>query len=164
MQCTLHSRSFKQFSLEFEAVCKRARAFQYLLQLACVASECKIVFEVIFHSFAPRFIRITGGSFHLFLKISRFAAQRSSISSINLMALLVKEIFSFSCCFSFVLMNYGAVWADSATNWAEINEICGISYADRIVGGTKASLGQFPWIAHVGIVREYPDRPRGNSA
>lgn len=99
-----------------------------------------------------------------FLKISHFAAQRSSISSINLMALLVKEIFSFSWCFSLVLMNYGAVWADTATNWAEINEICGISYADRIVGGTRASIGQFPWIAHVGIVREYPKSTHGNSA
>lgn len=78
------------------------------------------------------------------------------------MALLVKEIFSFSCCFLLMLMNYGAVCADSATNWAEINEICGISYADRIVGGSKASLGQFPWIAHVGIVREYSNSPHGN--
>lgn len=61
-------------------------------------------------------------------------------------------------------MNYGAVWADTATNWAEINEICGISYADRIIGGTKAELGQFPWIAHVGIVREYFESTHGNSA
>lgn len=42
-----------------------------------------------------------------------------------------------------MLMNYGAVWADNKTNWTGINEICGISYADRIVGGTKADLGQF---------------------
>lgn len=55
-------------------------------------------------------------------------------------------------------MNYGAVWADSGTNWSEINEICGISYADRIVGGTKAELGQFPWIAHIGIMRELTDK------
>lgn len=121
-------------------------------------------FEVIFHSFAPRFVWIIVGYLHLFLKISRFAAQRSSISSINLMALLVKEIFSFSWCLSLVLMNYGAVWADTATNWPEINEICGISYADRIVGGTRASIGQFPWIAHVGIVREYSESSHGNSA
>lgn len=54
-----------------------------------------------------------------------------------------------------VLMNCAAVWADRATNWKEINEICGISYANRIVGGTKAELGQFPWMAHLGIMREH---------
>lgn len=68
---------------------------------------------------------------------------------------LVKEILSFSWCFSVVLMNYGAVWADSGTNWSKINEICGVSYADRIVGGTKAEVGQFPWIAHLGILRKF---------
>lgn len=52
-------------------------------------------------------------------------------------------------------MNYGAVWADSGTNWSKINEICGVSYADRIVGGTKAEVGQFPWIAHLGILRKF---------
>lgn len=67
---------------------------------------------------------------------------------------LVKEILSFSWRVSVVLMNYGAVWADTKTNWSEINEICGTSYADRIVGGTRAELGQFPWIAHVGIMRK----------
>lgn len=64
------------------------------------------------------------------------------------------EIFAFSLYFSVVLMNYGAVWADIGTNWTEINEICGASYANRIVGGSKAELGQFPWIAHLGIMRE----------
>lgn len=72
--------------------------------------------------------------------------------SIKIMAM--KEVFSFACCLSFVLMNYGAVWADSPTNWSEINEICGISYANRIVGGTKAELGQLPWLAHLGMLRK----------
>ena len=67
----------------------------------------------------------------------------------------VKEIFTISWCFTVLLMNYGAVWADSTTNWTEINEICGVSYANRIVGGTKAELGQFPWIAHLGIMRKF---------
>lgn len=66
------------------------------------------------------------------------------------MLTLAKKMLSFSWCFSFVLMNCGAVWADSGTNWTKINEICGVSYANRIVGGTKASLAQFPWIAHLG--------------
>lgn len=52
-------------------------------------------------------------------------------------------------------MNYGAVWADSGTNWSEINKICGVSLPNRIVGGTKAELGQFPWIAHLGIKRKF---------
>lgn len=52
-------------------------------------------------------------------------------------------------------MNYGAVWADRGTNWSEINEICGFSDVNRIVGGTKAKLGQFPWIAHLGIMRRF---------
>lgn len=69
------------------------------------------------------------------------------------MLLLTKKPLVFWC-FPLVLMNYCAVWADRGTNWSEINEICGISYADRIVGGTKAALGQFPWIAHLGIMRE----------
>lgn len=51
-------------------------------------------------------------------------------------------------------MNYGAVWADTGTNWSEINEICGVSYANRIVGGNRAELAQFPWIAHLGIMRK----------
>lgn len=66
----------------------------------------------------------------------------------------VKEIFTISWCFTALLMNYGAVWADNRTNWSEINEMCGISLENRIVGGTKAELGQFPWIAHLGIMRK----------
>jgi hypothetical protein len=30
----------------------------------------------------------------------------------------------------------------SETNWDKIHDICGSSYSDRIVGGTKASMGQ----------------------
>jgi hypothetical protein len=38
-------------------------------------------------------------------------------------------------------------------NWTEINEHCGVSGSDRIIGGTTAELGQYPWIAHVGLLR-----------
>lgn len=41
----------------------------------------------------------------------------------------------------------------SSTNWNEINENCGISHSDRIIGGTTAALGQYPWIAHIGLLR-----------
>ena len=30
----------------------------------------------------------------------------------------------------------------SLTDWNKIDEVCGTSYSDRIVGGTKTSLGQ----------------------
>jgi secreted trypsin-like serine protease len=43
------------------------------------------------------------------------------------------------------------VCADTATNWTYINEICGVSYSDRIIGGTTARLGQYPWIAQIGM-------------
>ena len=41
----------------------------------------------------------------------------------------------------------------ASINWTEINESCGISHSDRIIGGTTATLGQYPWIAHIGILR-----------
>ncbi|KAL4715959.1 hypothetical protein ACJJTC_013259 [Scirpophaga incertulas] len=40
--------------------------------------------------------------------------------------------------------------------WRILNSFeCGDSVADRIIGGTKAALGQFPWIVMLGYV--YPD-------
>lgn len=48
-------------------------------------------------------------------------------------------------------MNHAPVCADTATNWTQINEICGVSYSDRIIGGINARLGQYPWIAQIGI-------------
>ncbi|XP_070504889.1 CLIP domain-containing serine protease HP8-like [Chironomus tepperi] len=41
----------------------------------------------------------------------------------------------------------------TSTNWTEINEYCGISHSDRIIGGNTATLGQYPWIAHIGLLR-----------
>lgn len=36
-------------------------------------------------------------------------------------------------------------------NWPTYTEtICGISYADRIIGGLNATLGQYPWLARIG--------------
>lgn len=36
-------------------------------------------------------------------------------------------------------------------NWPKSLEgECGISYADRIIGGINASLGQYPWLARIG--------------
>lgn len=52
-----------------------------------------------------------------------------------------------------MLMDYGAMCDDMA-NWAKLNEICGMSVTDRIIGGTNAAIGQYPWIAHLGIMRE----------
>lgn len=37
-------------------------------------------------------------------------------------------------------------------NWPKTQETCGISYSDRIIGGKKSALGQYPWIAHLGIM------------
>ena len=37
-------------------------------------------------------------------------------------------------------------------NWPKTEEICGISYSDRIIGGKNSALGQYPWIAHLGIM------------
>ena len=41
----------------------------------------------------------------------------------------------------------------ASINWSGINENCGISHSDRIIGGTTAALGQYPWIAHIGLLR-----------
>jgi hypothetical protein len=38
-------------------------------------------------------------------------------------------------------------------NWTEMHEICGESHSDRIIGGTTAGLGSYPWIGHLGIMR-----------
>lgn len=70
------------------------------------------------------------------------------------MLLAVREIFPLSWCLTVLLINYGAVCESEKINWPEINEICGVSYANRIVGGTTAELGQFPWIAHLAILRK----------
>lgn len=32
----------------------------------------------------------------------------------------------------------------------DIEEQCGLSFADRIIGGVNASLGQYPWLARIG--------------
>ena len=37
-------------------------------------------------------------------------------------------------------------------NWPKTDEVCGISYSDRIIGGKNSALGQYPWIAHLGIM------------
>lgn len=35
-------------------------------------------------------------------------------------------------------------------NWPhDMDNECGISYTDRIIGGTNASLGQYPWLARL---------------
>lgn len=41
----------------------------------------------------------------------------------------------------------------SANNGTQ--EHCGLSYADRIVGGTNAALGQYPWMARLGYKSGY---------
>lgn len=51
--------------------------------------------------------------------------------------------------------SYCAVTSDSDIvthpNWPKnVQDDCGISYADRIIGGKNASLGQFPWLARIG--------------
>ena len=36
-------------------------------------------------------------------------------------------------------------------NWPhDVGDDCGVSYSDRIIGGTNAALGQYPWIARIG--------------
>lgn len=41
-------------------------------------------------------------------------------------------------------------------NWPkDTHDICGISYADRIIGGINASLGQYPWLARIGYNSQY---------
>lgn len=40
-------------------------------------------------------------------------------------------------------------------NWPKTQEICGVSYSDRIIGGSKVSLGTYPWIAHIGMIGKY---------
>lgn len=54
-------------------------------------------------------------------------------------------------------MSKSYCWISSNTdvvkhpNWPkDVQDDCGISYADRIIGGKNASLGQFPWLARIG--------------
>jgi hypothetical protein len=54
----------------------------------------------------------------------------------------------------FLLIPTLATLSLANTNWTEINEICGVSHTDRIIGGTKAALGQYPWIAHIGLLKK----------
>ena len=36
-------------------------------------------------------------------------------------------------------------------NWpANVDESCGVSNENRIIGGSNASLGQYPWLARIG--------------
>ncbi|KAG5667888.1 hypothetical protein PVAND_015854 [Polypedilum vanderplanki] len=44
--------------------------------------------------------------------------------------------------------------ANGKTNWTRINDVCGVSHGDRIIGGTKAALGQYPWVAHIGLLKQ----------
>lgn len=51
--------------------------------------------------------------------------------------------------------NYGSVSSEvdvvKHPNWPkDVQDDCGVSYADRIIGGKNASLGQFPWLARIG--------------
>lgn len=62
---------------------------------------------------------------------------------------MITPKFSFQKLLLFNLLKF----ITSFTNWAEINENCGISHSDRIIGGTTAALGQYPWIAHIGLLR-----------
>lgn len=39
-------------------------------------------------------------------------------------------------------------------NWPkDVDDVCGESYADRIVGGEIAKLGQYPWMAQLELVQ-----------
>lgn len=42
-------------------------------------------------------------------------------------------------------------------NWKLLDQgdDCGYSAADRIIGGTVARLGQYPWLARVGFKSKY---------
>jgi hypothetical protein len=54
--------------------------------------------------------------------------------------LRTEKLFQVACRLVVVLTTCRIVLSE--TNWDKIDEICGSSYSDRIVGGTKASLGQ----------------------
>lgn len=45
----------------------------------------------------------------------------------------------------------------SHPNWPKhIDEKCGESYSDRIIGGQDADLGQFPWMAQIFCTETMP--------
>lgn len=66
------------------------------------------------------------------------------------------HFFVYLCC---GLTGYVSTKAPSLANhpaWQILNSYdCGDSAADRIIGGTRAALGQYPWMARLGYV--YPD-------
>lgn len=56
------------------------------------------------------------------------------------MRFLSKNVLERALWTSVVLLNFKMILSE--TDWSKIDEICGVSYSDRIVGGTRASLGQ----------------------
>lgn len=53
-----------------------------------------------------------------------------------------------------VTINQSAI--DKHPNWPhDTMSDCGVSVTDRIVGGRNATLGQYPWLARIGIRCEY---------
>lgn len=61
-------------------------------------------------------------------------------------------IFYVSC----FLVNSIAIAKDyrSHVNWPkDMEEVCGESNSDRIIGGEEAKLGQFPWMAQLAFRR-----------
>lgn len=55
--------------------------------------------------------------------------------------------------FGFILSVYATgMNVRNHTNWPkDMEQLCGVSYdADRIIGGSDASIGQYPWQARIG--------------
>lgn len=65
----------------------------------------------------------------------------------------------FSCILLGCILNVCAERFDveQHPNWPKhLESVCGISYdSDRIIGGTNATLGQYPWQARLGFQCEY---------
>lgn len=168
-----------QYAIKWRIIILCARIlslFTHTSSYLFIEKHCEIVkFSI---SFIPP--RIHSGEFN-FIKIiytNYFAKSKSNSKLLRLSRLILRPVIVLSsiqsklifiaCWKNFKMkslkwffyfsaiasMNHVTFCADIATNWTYINEICGVSYSDRIIGGVNAQLGEYPWIALIGIRRK----------
>ncbi|RVE47479.1 hypothetical protein evm_007890 [Chilo suppressalis] len=74
------------------------------------------------------------------------------------MIIVLFPLYTIFCGIADATVNLSSHEISHHSAWEILNSFdCGESAADRIIGGTRAALGQFPWIARLGYV--FPDDP-----
>ncbi|KAK5647655.1 hypothetical protein RI129_002547 [Pyrocoelia pectoralis] len=66
---------------------------------------------------------------------------------------MICSIATIFICFIIVTLDGVVLDVRRHPNWRLLEHVeCGISLADRIIGGSNATLGQYPWLARIGYV------------